>query len=868
MKRKQKFTAAVATGLCLGQFSPTKAEEVEMSLADLMDIKVESISKRSESLISAPSAVYVISSEDIRNYGIHRIQDALRLVPGVVQVDKGYQSSEFNIREDLVEVPTTVAFLLDGVPIQNPVFGSVFFRGLDLPMEEIDRIEVIRGNGGTVYGANSVTGVVSIYTKKPINAQGFAAAVAGGYPGSAKGTLRYGGHMNLGKTSDWYVTGGMGYDKGYDQNGNFEGSTLSVPGPNNTTVQIKNKFTSDETDKAILWNGMVSWQTQWNDLLKTSVRFWGHGMEEKVYARKAYPFLTYNQASAAVIAKVLSKYITTASDIPTAANYLATSNTTALATMMATKGYVTPANFVGSVLPKYVKDPARIPAAVSALQSGGQTGLVSYLMTNGDITDPSAFAIAFQTDLVTAAMMDFQTKFTTDMTAAMTPLLSSPPADSVWVTDVHYRSYIANLRNDFNFSPDHQAFLNLNFTYSDNIWSEYKFATITPNNMISEMEAQDILNFQPSSFAKLEWITGTALRQVNYDIGPSVPASAMLFHKAQSTEWLRSGFVQGKATFFEDYDLITGIKGEQWTLINDDIQWMPSLRLVWRPLSNLTFWGAASRGATVPGYPATQMEARQASLPSYDPQNLFPAQARGKWVATTQPAQGAGAVDYKNLENGIRWQGKTTLVDVTSYYVWTKGRVATSPVEYETPIASSFNASDTIVPTYFSNLQDAELWGVEAMVRQRMTSWLTGEVSYAFHHCEITSDAGDASRVGVSKKSPQHIVKARSTVDLPANFTLAVDGEWLSSYDFLQKTYDYVNQRPDASGKLTTVENPGSVVHLNATLSRSFLDGKLTTSIYGKNLAALTPGYEAFDYQGTYPEKTGPTYGLDAKWGF
>ncbi len=323
----QQIASTLLLGILCG--SPALGStDTELSLSDLMDIKVESVSKRSEPLIAAPSAVYVITSEDLKKYGITRLQDALKLVPGVVSLDVNYaSSSEFGLREDVSEMPTKIAFQLDGVPLQNLAHGSLLLKGMNLPIDEIDRIEVIRGNGGTVYGANSVLGVISIYTKHPSNGQGLAVSGGGGGPGHADGALRYGSTLPLGQSTHWMLYGGMDYNKGYDLDGSrFSGATVAAPTPTGS-VTIENKFTSDQTDKPVNWNAMLSTETKWSPTLKTALRLYASGMEDNTYTKKAYPYLTYTQAMAKVLPSVLPKYVTTPTDLPAAEQLLASGNT-------------------------------------------------------------------------------------------------------------------------------------------------------------------------------------------------------------------------------------------------------------------------------------------------------------------------------------------------------------------------------------------------------------------------------------------------------------------------------------------------------------------------------------------------------------
>ncbi len=126
----------------------------------------------------------------------------------------------------------------------------------------------------------------------------------------------------------------------------------------------------------------------------------------------------------------------------------------------------------------------------------------------------------------------------------------------------------------------------------------------------------------------------------------------------------------------------------------------------------------------------------------------------------------------------------------------------------------------------------------------------------------------------MSTQGPEHILKARTSVELHWNLMASVDGEYYSSYTFMEESYDYARQQNDFSHKSPTemkVQDDGgreSLVHLNANLAWASKDKRLNVSVYGKNLGFWQYGIEANDFQGPHPERTGPMYGAEAKWGF
>ena len=141
------------------------ANLAEMSLEELMNIEVFSVSKRGQSLHDSAAAIYVLTQDDIRRSGATSIPEALRWVPGieVAHIDSSIwaiTSRGFNER-----FGNKLLVLMDGRSVYTPLFAGVYWDVQDTLLEDIDRIEVIRGPGGTLWGANAVNGVINIITK-------------------------------------------------------------------------------------------------------------------------------------------------------------------------------------------------------------------------------------------------------------------------------------------------------------------------------------------------------------------------------------------------------------------------------------------------------------------------------------------------------------------------------------------------------------------------------------------------------------------------------------------------------------------------------------------------------------------------------
>ncbi|MGD0057927.1 MAG: TonB-dependent receptor [Verrucomicrobiia bacterium] len=164
-----------------------------MSLDDLMNVEITSVSKKEEKLTEAPAAVYVLTQEDIHRSGATSIPEALRLVPGldVARIDAhtwAISSRGFNS-----EFADKLLVLIDGRSVYTPLFSGVFWDVQSPMLEDVDRIEVIRGPGATMWGANAVNGVINIITKSAKDTQGWLLSGGGGNQDRGFGEFRYGG---------------------------------------------------------------------------------------------------------------------------------------------------------------------------------------------------------------------------------------------------------------------------------------------------------------------------------------------------------------------------------------------------------------------------------------------------------------------------------------------------------------------------------------------------------------------------------------------------------------------------------------------------------------------------------------------------
>lgn len=168
----------------------------QISLEDLMDIKVTSVTKTEQKMSQVAAAVYVITQEDIARSGATNIPDLLRMVPGMDVAQINANTWAISARGFNAQFTNKLLVLIDGRAVYTPLLGGVNWDVQDVPLEDIDRIEVIRGPGATVWGANAVNGVVNIVTKEAAATKGGLVAAGGGTEAQGLGLAQYGGTLH------------------------------------------------------------------------------------------------------------------------------------------------------------------------------------------------------------------------------------------------------------------------------------------------------------------------------------------------------------------------------------------------------------------------------------------------------------------------------------------------------------------------------------------------------------------------------------------------------------------------------------------------------------------------------------------------
>jgi iron complex outermembrane receptor protein len=163
-----------------------------MTLEQLGNIEVTTVSKEPEEVWKTSAAIYVITQEEIRRSGVTSIPQALRLAPGVDVARITSDEYAISIRGFNSRLSRSVLVMVDGRTVYTPFTAGTYWETVDTPIEDIDRIEVIRGPGGTIWGPNAVNGVINIITKNANDTRGTLAHGGGGNVEQEFGDFRYG----------------------------------------------------------------------------------------------------------------------------------------------------------------------------------------------------------------------------------------------------------------------------------------------------------------------------------------------------------------------------------------------------------------------------------------------------------------------------------------------------------------------------------------------------------------------------------------------------------------------------------------------------------------------------------------------------
>lgn len=210
---------------------PQTVDITNLSLEQLMNVTVTSASKKEETLSDAPAAIYVITSEEIQRSGLSSLPEILRLAPGLTVQQLNSHAWTVSTRGFNAFPNEKMLVLIDGRSVYDPLSGGVYWDVEDIRLEDIDRIEVIRGPGGALWGANAVNGVINIITKSAKETQGISMDTSLGDGEGYQGSFGFG--ASVGKSFSYRIYGKSSFwDPAVDQAGAdmFNGWHLSDAG--------------------------------------------------------------------------------------------------------------------------------------------------------------------------------------------------------------------------------------------------------------------------------------------------------------------------------------------------------------------------------------------------------------------------------------------------------------------------------------------------------------------------------------------------------------------------------------------------------------------------------------------------------------
>jgi iron complex outermembrane receptor protein len=235
------FPAAISAQASSDAADSAENPVKQLTLRELGDVEVTSVSKVPERTRKTNAAIYVITNDDIRRSGVSSIPDALRLAPGVevAQIDSNKWS--IGIRGFGSRLSRDVLVLIDGRTVYTTLLAGTYWEVQNVLLEDVDRIEVIRGPGGTIWGPNAVNGVINVITKSSKETHGAYVSAGGGSVDQSFLNARYGG--GNGKTFDYRA-----YSIGFERGPEFHTDGNHYDGWRNAQGGFRMDFADDSRD--------------------------------------------------------------------------------------------------------------------------------------------------------------------------------------------------------------------------------------------------------------------------------------------------------------------------------------------------------------------------------------------------------------------------------------------------------------------------------------------------------------------------------------------------------------------------------------------------------------------------------------------
>ncbi|MBD3288728.1 TonB-dependent receptor plug domain-containing protein, partial [candidate division KSB1 bacterium] len=179
--------------LCfLGKAYGQEPDLSDLSIPELMELEVVTASRKSVKVSDVSAAISVITADDIRNAGARTVPEALRLVPGLQVARIDANKWAISCRGFNGVFANKLLVLINGRSVYTPLFSGVFWDSQNIPLNEIDRIEVIRGPGASLWGSNAVNGIINIITRSAAETTDEYASIGSGTENTFIGYMRHG----------------------------------------------------------------------------------------------------------------------------------------------------------------------------------------------------------------------------------------------------------------------------------------------------------------------------------------------------------------------------------------------------------------------------------------------------------------------------------------------------------------------------------------------------------------------------------------------------------------------------------------------------------------------------------------------------
>ena len=199
------FLVLLALSLASIPVQAAENDMLDLDLSSLMQIQITSAGRKAQNLADVPAAVYVIDQDDISNSGVTSIPEALRMVPGLQVARISSSTWAITSRGFNGTFATKLLVQIDGRSVYTPSYSGVYWDSQNVVLEDVERIEVIRGPGATLWGANAVNGVINIITKQSSDTQGGLVSVGAGNHEKLMATARYGTQFSGDTYGRFYV---------------------------------------------------------------------------------------------------------------------------------------------------------------------------------------------------------------------------------------------------------------------------------------------------------------------------------------------------------------------------------------------------------------------------------------------------------------------------------------------------------------------------------------------------------------------------------------------------------------------------------------------------------------------------------------